>query len=176
MSEIKAMRLAQAATTYNVSMDHLVEELKKNGETVVNNPSTKISAELVQMLDKAFNKDRAIKAQADNTKMVEKPKKETLELTQEIPVHTKKGEDEKELQIKSNLAVKGTEKAPKVEEPVVQSEKIETETHKLDGPKIVGKVDLNKPKKTAAKKEKLVEEEAKAVSYTHLTLPTKRIV
>ena len=171
MSEIKAMRLAQAATTYNVSMDHLVEELKKNGETVVNNPSTKISAELVQMLDKAFNKDRAIKAQADNTKMIEKPKKETLELTQEIPVHTKKGEDEKELQIKSNLAVKGTEKAPKVEEPVVQPEKIETETHKLDGPKIVGKVDLNKPKKTAAKKEKPVEEEAKVIEETPVVAP-----
>ena len=59
------------------------------------------------MLDKAFNKDRAIKAQADNTKMVEKPKKETLELTQEIPVTAaKKSEDEKELQIKSNLAVR----------------------------------------------------------------------
>ena len=72
MSEIKAMRLAQAAAFYNVSMDHLVEELKKNGETVVNNPSTKIAAELVMVLDKAFNKDKAIKAQADRTKMVEK--------------------------------------------------------------------------------------------------------
>ena len=162
MSEIKAMRLAQAATTYNVSMDHLVEELKKNGETVVNNPSTKISAELVQLLDKAFNKDKAIKAQADNTKMIEKPKKETLELSQEIPVSAKKAEDEKELQIKSNLAVKDTEKAAKAEEPAPQPEKMETEVHKLDGPKIVGKVDLTKPKKTTAKKkveeEKVVEE------------------
>ena len=121
MSEIKAMRLAQAAAFYNVSMDHLVEELKKNGTTVVNNPSTKIAAELVQVLDKAFNKDKAIKAQADNTKMVEKPKKETLELTQEIPVAAaKKAEDEKELQIKSNLATKEPEKPAKAEEPVVE--------------------------------------------------------
>ena len=161
MSEIKAMRLAQAAAFYNVSMDHLVEELKKSGSTVVNNPSTKIAAELVQILDKAFNKDKAIKAQADSTKMVEKPKKETLELNQEIPVSAKKAEDEKELQIKSNLAIKDTEKAAKAEEPAPQSEKIETETHKLDGPKIVGKVDLTKPKKTAAKKTKVEEEEVK---------------
>ena len=177
MSEIKAMRLAAAATTYNVSMDHIVEELKKNGETVVNNPSTKISVELVQLLDKAFNKDRAIKAQADNTKMIEKPKKETLELSQEIPVTAaKKAEDEKEIQIKSNLATKDVappvEKVAKVEEPAPQPEKIETETHKLDGPKIVGKVDLTaKPKKTAAKKaaepvveEPKVEEVAEVVS------------
>jgi translation initiation factor IF-2 len=154
MSEIKAMRLAQAAAFYNVSMDHLVEELRKSGETVVNNPSTKIAADLVQVLDKAFNKDKAIKAQADSTKMIEKPKKESLELSQDIPITAaKKNEDEKELQIKSNLAVKETEKAPaKVEEPAPQSEKIETESHKLDGPKIVGMVDLTKPKKTVAKK------------------------
>ena len=159
MSEIKAMRLAQAAAFYNVSMDHLVEELKKNGTTVVNNPSTKIAAELVQVLDKAFNKDKAIKAQADNTKMVEKPKKETLELTQEIPVPAaKKAEDEKELQIKSNLATKEPEKPAKAEEPVV--ERHETEAPKLDGPKIVGKVDLTKPKKTT-KKAKTEEEEVK---------------
>ena len=159
MSEIKAMRLAQAAAFYNVSMDHLVEELKKNGTTVVNNPSTKIAAELVQVLDKAFNKDKAIKAQADNTKMVEKPKKETLELTQEIPVTAaKKAEDEKELQIKSNLATKEVEKPAKAEEPVV--ERHETEAPKLDGPKIVGKVDLTKPKKTR-KKAKAEEEEVK---------------
>jgi translation initiation factor IF-2 len=162
MSEIKAMRLAQAAAFYNVSMDHLVEELKKSGSTVVNNPSTKITAELVQVLDKAFNKDKAIKAQADSTKMVEKPKKETLELSQEIPVSAaKKMEDEKELQIKSNLAVKETEKPVKIEEPVAQPEKIETEVHKLDGPKIVGKVDLTKPKKTVAKKAEPIVEEPK---------------
>jgi hypothetical protein len=138
MSEIKAMRLAQAAAFYNVSMDHLVEELKKNGATVVNNPATRVAADLVQVLDKAFNKDKAIKAQADSTKMVEKPKKETLELKDEIPVTAaKKLEDEKEVTIKSNIVSKEKEtvKAPaKTEavEPVV--DKHETEAPKLDGP------------------------------------------
>jgi translation initiation factor IF-2 len=154
MSEIKAMRLAQAATFYNVSMDHLVEELKKNGTTVVNNPSTKIAADLVQLLDKAFNKDKAIKAQADNTKMVEKPKKETLELADGIPPSSKKQEEEKEVSIKSNIVSKEkeVEKAPlKVTAPEPQVEKMETEAHKLEGPKIVGKVDLTKPKKVTKK-------------------------
>jgi hypothetical protein len=31
MSELKAIRLPKAATTYNVGTDHIVEELKKNG-------------------------------------------------------------------------------------------------------------------------------------------------
>lgn len=155
MSEIKAIRLGAAATTYNVGKDHIVEELQKSGFTVENNPSAKLSVEMVLVLEKAFNKDKAIKAQADNTKMVEKPKKETLELKEEIPVTAaRKQEDEKIVQIKSNLVSKEKEATPapvaKVEEPAV--DKFEAEAPKLDGPKIVGKVDLNKPKKTAAKK------------------------
>lgn len=156
MSDIKAMRLAQAAAFYNVSMEHIVEELRKNGATVINNPSTKITPELVQLLDKAFNKDKAIKAQADSTKMVEKPKKETLELKDEIPVAAKKAQEEKELQIKSNIVSKEKEKEPekvlKQEEPVPVAEKIEKEAPKLDGPKIVGKIDIDKPRKPVEKK------------------------
>jgi translation initiation factor IF-2 len=157
MSEIKAIRLGAAVTAYNVGKDHIVEELRKSGFTVENNPSTKLSVEMVQVLDKAFNKDKAIKAQADSTKMAEKPKKETLELKDEIPATSKRGEDEKELQIKSNI-VKEAEKPARQEEPVPQPEKIETESVKLDGPKVVGKIDINKPKKSAAKKSAPVEE------------------
>ena len=176
MSEIKAMRLAQAAAFYNVSMDHLVEELKKNGATVVNNPATKIAADLVQVLDKAFNKDKAIKAQADSTKMVEKPKKETLELKDEIPVTAaKKLEDEKEVTIKSNIVSKEKEvvKAPAKTEPVEPAvDKHETEAPKLDGPKIVGKVDLTKPKKTT---KKAVTEEAPKAEEEKVVVPEPEV-
>ncbi|MBS1686857.1 MAG: translation initiation factor IF-2 [Bacteroidetes bacterium] len=156
MSEIKAIRLGAAATTYNVGKDHIVEELQKSGFTVENNPSAKLTVEMVMALEKAFNKDKAIKAQADNTKMVEKPKKETLELKEEIPITAaRKQEDEKIVQIKSNIVSKEKEATPaptaKVEEPAV--DKFEAEAPKLDGPKIVGKVDLTKPKKTTKKAE-----------------------
>ena len=151
MSEIKAIRLPKAATTYNVSTDHIVEELRKNGFTIENNPNAKITPEMVMALEKAFNKDKAIKElQADNTKMVEKPKKETLELKEEIPITAaKKLDDEKEVIIKSNIVSKEAEvKAPaKVEEPV--AEKMEREAPKLEGPKVVGKVDLDKPKENS---------------------------
>jgi len=164
MSEIKAIRLGAAVKEYNVGIDHIVEELRKGGFAVENNVSTKLSVEMVQLLNKTLNKDKDLKAQADKTNMIEKPKKETLELTQEIPVTAKKGEDEKELQIKSNLAVKETERAVKAEEPAPVQEKIETETHKLDGPKVVGKVDLNKPAKTLSKKTEKPTEEPKPIA------------
>ncbi len=166
MSEIKAIRLGAAATTYNVGKDHIVEELRKSGFTVENNPSAKLTVEMVMALEKAFNKDKAIKAQADNTKMVEKPKKETLELKEEIPITAaRKQEDEKIVQIKSNLVSKEKEATPapaKAEEPAV--DKFEAEAPKLDGPKIVGKVDLTKPKKTTKKAEEPKVEEPAPVA------------
>jgi translation initiation factor IF-2 len=159
MSEIKAIRLGAAVKAYNVGIDHIVEELRKGGFAVENNVSTKLSVEMVQLLDKTLNKDKDIKALADKANMPEKFKKETLEITQEIPVSAaKKSEDEKEYQIKSNLTVKETEKPVKIEEPAPQPEKIETGSHKLEGTKMVGKLDLDKPKKTS-KKAKPEEEE-----------------
>src|SRR6218665_4058656 len=101
MSELKAMRLAKAATEYNVSIDHIVTELKKNGITVENNPTAKLLPEAVAVLEQAFGKDKAIKAAAEGTKaVVEKPKKELLELKAEIPVAPKREEEEKEVLIK----------------------------------------------------------------------------
>ena len=71
MSELKAIRLAKAATTYNVGMEHIVAELKKNGLTVENNPTAKLSPDMVLILEKAFNADKAIKAEADGSKVLE---------------------------------------------------------------------------------------------------------
>jgi translation initiation factor IF-2 len=181
MSEIKAMRLAAAAAFYNVSIDHIVDELKKSGSTVVNNPSTKIAVEQVQLLDKAFNKDKAIKAQADSTKMVEKPKKETLELKDEIPVTAaKKLEDEKEVTIKTNIVSKEkeVEKAPvKVEVVAPAADKHETEAPKLEGTKVVGKVDLTaKPKKTTKKEAPAEEPKVEEVVAPPVVEPEVKVV
>lgn len=84
-TEFKPMRLANAATYYNVSMDHLVEELKKNGHKIINNPSAKIAAELIYILDNAYNKDKAIRMQADRTKFIEKTKLQS-NITMKSPV------------------------------------------------------------------------------------------
>ena len=152
MSEIKAIRLGAAVTAYNVGKDHIVEELLKSGFTVENNPSTKLTVEMVEVLEKAFNKDKAIKAQADNTKMVEKPKKETLELKKdELPAAHKKPEEDKEVIIKSNIVSKESDIKP-TKTPEPEPVKIERETPKLEGTKVVGKLDLNKPVKAPIKK------------------------
>ncbi len=162
MSELKAIRLAKAATTYNVGMEHIVAELKKNGLTVENNPTAKLSPDMVLILEKAFNADKAIKAEADGSKVLEKIKKETLELKEEIPVAPKREVEEKEVLIKSNKVIAPVEEVvaptPPVQTtvttppPATEDGKVETEFQKLDGPKIIGKLDLTKPKKTVKPK------------------------
>jgi translation initiation factor IF-2 len=144
MSELKAIRLPKAATTYNVGTEHIVSELKKNGFTVENNPNTKLSPEMVLVLEKAFNKDKAIKAAADDSKVLEKTRKESLELPADvIPASSKKEDEDAVVLIKSNKVITH-EEVPA--EPVV--EKVDPAFQKLEGPKVVGKVNLEKPKKT----------------------------
>ena len=141
------MRLAKAATTYNVSTDHLLEKLKQSGFVLENKPTSKLTSDMISVLEKAFGVDKAIKEQADNTKIDKTEKKATVEMPENnIATHQKK-EEEKEVMVKTNLAPK--------EEEAVQT--ISADKVQLEGPKVVGTVDLNKPKKTTKKKEEEVE-------------------
>ncbi len=147
MSELKAIRLPKAATTYNVGTEHIVSELKKNGFTVENNPNTKLTPEMVAVLEKAFNKDKAIKAAADDSKVLEKTRKESLELPADvIPASSKKEDEDAVVLIKSNKVI-ATEEAQV--EQLLTTEKVDPAYQKLGGPKVVGMVDLEKPKKVA---------------------------
>lgn len=153
MSELKAMRLAKAATEYNVSIDHIVTELKKNGITVENNPTAKLLPEAVAVLDAAFGKDKAIKAEAEGSKaVVEKPKKEVLELKTEIPVAPKREEEEQEVLIKTNKAAIKETPPETVVESVAPTEEAEAKKTKEVGVNVVGKIDLDAGKKKSTKK------------------------
>jgi translation initiation factor IF-2 len=150
MAEAPSMRLAKAATTFNVSTDHLLEKLKQSGFVLENKPTSKLTTEMIAVLEKAFGVDKAIKEQADNTKIDKTEKKATVEMQENtIATHPKK-EEEKEVMVKTNLAPK--------EEETVQT--ISADKVQLEGPKVIGTVDLNKPKKTTKKKEEEVVDKA----------------
>ena len=164
MSELKPLRLAAAATQYNVSAEHIMEKLQASGFELENKPTVKLTVEMVQVLEKAFNKDRAIKQEADSTK-IDKVKNEVLEIEPEVrPSKSKVQEEEKqEILIKSNLIhapepvappqtpEKKEEKEPEQEVPAqappAPADKIETRAPKLTGPKVLQTIDLDKGKK-----------------------------
>src|SRR3954468_23561868 len=144
MSEVKAVRLSKAAGIYNVSSDHIMSALKGKGFTDLN-PNTKLSPDMIAVLDKEFGSDKSIKQQADSTK-IEKAIQETVEMPVKPVVVTRKKEEEKDVLIKSGIVTKPETKA----EPEKTIAPAKTQ---LEGPKVIGKVDLEAKPKKGKKKE-----------------------
>src|ERR1043165_2413530 len=182
MAEVKALRLAKAGATYNVSQDHILEALKKAKFVLTGGPNEKLTPEMIAVLDKEFGADKSIKQQADNTAIIDKTKKETVEAKEDNIATHKKEKEKKELitnnnvpnnkkktreEKKENIATHKKEKEEKeilITNNIAHKEKekpdevITAKKQTLEGPKIVGKLEPEeKPKKTTKKKEEVVE-------------------
>ena len=127
MSEEKMMRLGQIARKLNVGTATIVESLAKKGYEVENNPNSKITLDQVSMLEKEFKSSALEKEEASHLSIGKRH--EPLE--QELP--------KPEKVVEPTPAPAPVAKAP---EPVV--EKITTEAPKLEGIKVLGKVDLDR--------------------------------
>ena len=120
-------RLNKAAKEYNISTDRVVEFLKSKGHTIESKPNTKIPAELIALLEKEFRSDK--KSRETSKEITEEQRREKEAIRQELL--------EKERQ----------EKAQK------EQEVIRAKAATIAGTKVVGKIDLDQPKKTTAKEE-----------------------
>lgn len=127
MSEEKMMRLGQIARKLNVGTATIVESLAKKGYEVENNPNSKITLDQVSMLEKEFKSSALEKEEASHLSIGKRH--EPLE--QELP--------KPEKVVEPTPAPAPVAKAP---EPAV--EKITSEAPKLEGIKVLGKVDLDK--------------------------------
>jgi translation initiation factor IF-2 len=165
MAEEKMIRLGQASRKLNVGHNTILEFLAKKGFTVENNPNAKLTPDQFAMLSKEYASSASEKLEASHltigTKHVE-----NISIQTEVEVHRKKTEEEDRILIK-NLGSKDVVKAkePVKEEP--KTEKVEREKPKLEGIKVLGKIDLEEkkkeepvaePKKVVAEK-KVVEKE-----------------
>jgi translation initiation factor IF-2 len=149
MVEEKTIRLGQASRKLNVGHNTILDFLAKKGFTVENNPNAKLTAEQFSMLSKEYATSASEKLEASGltigTKHIE-----NVTLATEVEVHRKKVEEEENVLIK-NL---GSKEIKHKEEP--KTEKVEREKPKLDGIKVVGKIELEK-KKPAPEKPVVVE-------------------
>lgn len=156
MAEEKLIRLGQASRKLNVGHNTILDFLAKKGFSVENNPNAKLSPEQFAMLSKEFASSASEKAEASGLTIGVKH----VEVTPSKPepeVHRKKTEDEESVLIK-NLGSKDILKAK--EEP--KTEKVELDKPKLEGFKVLGKIELDKDKKKP--KEKEVEVETEVIS------------
>ncbi|MCR9182973.1 MAG: translation initiation factor IF-2 [Flavobacteriaceae bacterium] len=151
MGEVNTMRLNKVLREFNISLDRAMEFLKTKGHEIEARPTTKISEEVYQILFDEFQTDKSKKVASKEVGEEKRKEKEELRVARE-----------KELEEKQ----KATEAREK--------EVIKAQT-KLDGPKTVGKIDLN-PKKEEPKKEEepKVEEKPKAEKPKEETPPKEK--
>jgi len=127
-------RLNKAAKEYNISTDRVVEFLKSKGHTIESKPNTKIPAELIILLDKEFGSDKSRRMASQE--ISEEQRKEKEAIRQEL-LEKEKQEKQKEQEIiRAKASIAGT--------------------------KIIGKIDLEEPKKVESKKIEPTKEETPA--------------
>ncbi len=148
-------RLSQVARKLNVGKNTILDFLKEKGHEVDSNPNSKIPQDQYDMLAREFADSAHDKEEA--SELTIGGKTDNLVINAEKVTAEEKKEDERIL-IKDNVNADS------------EPEKISAKT-KLDGPKVVGKIDLDKKKKEEppkseepAKEEKVEEkkEEPKA--------------
>lgn len=186
-TEIKTPRLLAAAKEFNIGKDTLVEFLlAKNFEINASNPNTKLTEEMYDALQAEFAKDKLAKRKSDEialpkNNMADSRKKAAETDASKVKSASetdKNGEAEVKVQPQSSTAPTEVQedvsyapaaeapqqeeiKVPDVEVPAVaadESVKAEPKTGRIEGPNILGKINLDeinqatRPKKGAAKK------------------------
>ncbi|WP_029037649.1 translation initiation factor IF-2 [Salinimicrobium xinjiangense] len=145
MAEAKTMRLNKVLREFNISLDRAVEYLNSQGHEIEARPTTKISGEIYQVLSDEFQTDKSKKVEAKEVSEEKRKEKESLRLEREKEQEEKRRQEEKQ-------------------------EVIRAKTN-LEGPKQVGKIDLDKPKAAPEEKAEAPKEEPKAPEQPQAEAP-----
>ena len=140
MTQDKSTRLFKAAKELNVGVQTIVEFLHKKGIQVDNNPNAKINTEAYLLLEKEYGKELKLKAEANKVDLKGIREKKPAVTLDNIDKGIDSDDDEDEGDDDQNIIVKdNTSERRKPVEPAVEK----TETPKLAGPNVVGKIDLD---------------------------------
>ena len=182
----KPVRLSKAAREFNLGMTTVVEFLASKGIEVEAKPNTKLDPETYALVKSNFQGDKETKAKAQASAANIQERESITLASAKKRVAPKQEEDEPEIDLsqfkkseaapvvkRTKTATEAPKEAPKeaAKEEPAQEPAAKEETPAKDGPKVVGKVDLEslKPKKKAPAKaapapapEKPAEPEAEA--------------
>ena len=90
----KGMRLSKVAREFNQGLHTVVEFLETKGHTVETNPNTKIPADLYELLQAEFGKDKEIKEKSQEV-VLQRQERETISLVPPpLPKEVKRKEEE----------------------------------------------------------------------------------
>ena len=140
MTEYRPQRFNKVLRELNISLDRAVEFLSQKGIDVDPRPTAKISQEVYVILSDEFQTDKSKKVASKEIGEEKRKEKEEIRLALEREAELKKREEEK------------------------RTELFKTDSEKLSGPKMVGKIDLEpKEKEVEEKTEEKPEEKAPEV-------------
>lgn len=175
-------RASAVLKEFNISFSTLVETLKKKGQTPPENPNGKISEEAYFILQREFASDKKVREEAEKKlQQLHSIKKETVTLDKVLEKRKEEDEIEEKIIIKNATTSEIiSPESIKKETTKVQVEKkeetkpssittednfVKTDIPKVEGPKIIDKIDIgstNKKSKSSSKsKEKTVDSEEK---------------
>ncbi len=146
MSE-KVIRIASVARELNLGISTIAEHLNGKGFDIDAKPTSKLTEEMYNLLLQDFRQEKEMKDEATQINLGGQPKEERSIQSSTPSTQAKKKKEQEEVLIK-NLGTHTTEG----EEEEVEKK----ETEKLDGPTVIGKIDLEgvNQKTRPSKKEK----------------------
>ncbi len=150
----KMMRLSQVARKLNVGKNTIIEALEGKGYEVDNSPNAKISMEQFNVLAQEFESSLLDKEEASSLTIGTKHNEDIV--IEQDTIVPKADELEKEILIKGISAPEAPKEVEKLKEEMPKT--------KLQGIKVIGKIDLNPKKKEdelVPKKEEEVKKEVK---------------
>lgn len=140
MAGSKKMRLNKILREFNISLDRAVEHLKSKGYEIEARPTTRISNEEYEILLNEFQTDKSKKVAAKEEGEEQRKEKEVLRLAREKELEEERKRKEASKVVKARV--------------------------ELEGPKKVGKIDLNAPVKPKKKTESKPEAEVEKILKT----------
>ncbi|MFC3416760.1 translation initiation factor IF-2 [Algoriphagus hitonicola] len=153
MSEEKMMRLGALARKLNVGTATIVESLAKKGFEVQDNPNSKINMEQVEMLNKEFKSSALEKEEAshlsigkrhETVTLESEPKPEKAPEPEPAPAPAPQPKEDPKPAPPPVEEKKEEKKPTPPPAPAEEAEKVAPEAPKLEGIKVLGKIDLNK--------------------------------
>jgi translation initiation factor IF-2 len=165
----KQLRLSKVAKEFNLSLGKIVEFLAAKGKPVDNNPNAKIGNEEYVLLQKEFSSDKNAREEAEQVSQnISKVKRDNIVLDDnKAKLKAKEAKEAEEVRIK-DLTDAANEKAKKEKAAEKKEEVVKTEIGNLEGPKVLGKLDLEsinsktKPDKKAKTEEPETKKKGKA--------------
>ncbi len=146
----KVMRLSQVSRKFNIGKNTILDFLDSKGYEVEDNPNFKITEEQISLLSKEFADSAHDKEEASGLQIGSK-------ISGKVVIDADSEEKEKSQDEEEEILIKNVG----TEEEKAKEEEIKTEKPKLQGIKVLGKIDLEGKKKQEEKEEPEAKQEEK---------------